>query len=459
MQRHAAHKRSLESAELLEASAYLKEQRDLHEEGLDDDDAGKGKGKKGQDVGVEKTKLNGVIATTTEKIGVIFKFLKEGFTSVSNEIDKHFEGMESPESVVTMKTELLSHSVTVEAHQTQTVNPDLKRWAARAKDAKTVREIKTVAAESKQMMQHLVAKPVKDLKACIGATKKYLATEKRKLKAQGETLAKAEPEVRAATPFHTIVTNSASLLPDCSSKSVFEAKGGNRVCLLDPLGNQDPGEALRSNACVKKAMKSCGAYMSTTGQPWAHENVMMATPAGKRIDGILRKGLDSLARTRMVLPDEDWAKKVYAFEISASAENHTIMSPTRFGCCEGRILLDGSETVCAIPMNGIEGDSLVQKRAFLNQMTIDAFQRFLEKTPNVFISKLTANNMVLIPSGFLLCVASHGSMVFRWSVSGDSVDSSRVRTTLQQLMKSYKEYMLPTHGVIQLTQFLIDQGL
>ena len=158
--------------------------------------------------------------------------------------------------------------------------------------------------------------------------------------------------------------------------------------------------------------------------------------------------------TKLQLPDEPWAKQLYAPEVCVLSDGACKTCSTTFGCLEGRIYLKGSDTVVGLPCQSVLGESWKAKRHTLCQLTVDQLQE-LAKTSNGFVLKLKADDMVLIPSGFIITnAADEATQYVRWPISSDTQDNYRVMHTLSTLLHEFSEVRNERTGYPQFLQFL-----
>eukprot|EP00927_Polykrikos_kofoidii_P065099 TRINITY_DN60895_c0_g1_i1.p1 TRINITY_DN60895_c0_g1~~TRINITY_DN60895_c0_g1_i1.p1 ORF type:complete len:788 (-),score=151.87 TRINITY_DN60895_c0_g1_i1:269-2575(-) len=444
MAREIAQRRSVEAAESLEAQSFEKPV----------DDAGVGTKGTRTNVGIEKTKLDGFVTLLRNKFQIASEGCSTSCDDLIGRINQHFSGQGMPESVATMKQDLAvaCHAV---KHQFENILVNtIESWAKRCKEADDVNAIKALTAEGHETAKHLKCKEHKDFTALQGKTKKFLTNDvwQQKLQARDASVVTSEAP---ANPTWTAMRDLAAQHDGVNSKSIYESKAGLRLSTFEALPGKDPVTALENTMGLKKVLKDIAAHMRSTGVPWANRQLSRQDPLAKHIEKILAKGFDAAVVTKMVVPDQPWAAEIYAPDILVSCAKHVAISATLNGCCEARVSLSGSETLVGLPYSRIPGNNMKDKRAWFSRATVDELSKLVNDAFG-FICTLCADSCVLVPSGFMLCSASHGSHTLRWCVAADAQDSSRVRNMVGEMLASYPELATPAHGFTQWHDFLVE---
>ena len=62
------------------------------------------------------------------------------------------------------------------------------------------------------------------------------------------------------------------------------------------------------------------------------------------------------------------------------------------------------------------------------------------QNPDAFVVKLEVGHLLALPSGYMMAIASIGSVTgVRWSMSSDEGDSMRVKDMLSRMMNDFPE--------------------
>ena len=192
---------------------------------------------------------------------------------------------------------------------------------------------------------------VKDFNGLKGKTKKHLAFKKRM---SGVKQQDAIEDEGPANPLHAVVSALQATEGDLS---VFEAKGGVRACHTFPKADAyDVCEELSRNNVVKKVVKTCKASQKQTGRSWTHSAVSHHDPKSKVLHKDTQKGLDPQFLNKHLLPDEPWAHKVYELDVVLTSKSHTNIAATHYGSIEGRLYLEGHDTVVGLPIDKVEAE-------------------------------------------------------------------------------------------------------
>jgi hypothetical protein len=240
------------------------------------------------------------------------------------------------------------------------------------------------------------------------------------------------------------------------SMSIFEAKAGVRACTV-PV-TTDVCESLRSNMIIKQNIKKVKKFAMQTGNPWLTSACAPGELKGKALWKLLQKSLDMNCCTRHILPDEPWSTKLLAVEIcnvDESTTRNVRVTGTHYACIEARVYLesDGYDTIAAIPFLKVPGNTWKEKRRNLSVLTGEGMTILIREAGG-FIMKPQKNDVVLLPSGFVMMSASRTCVYARWVVSGDQEDARRVSSMLESLITEFTEIRNPASGHVAFLDYL-----
>lgn len=293
---------------------------------------------------------------------------------------------------------------------------------------------------------------VSDFTTMAGKAKKHVVDFKKAEAKKGQLDIPAESAPQS--PLFVILNGLGDGHAETISKSVFEAKGGVRLAALDQRVEFDAAHSVKSNAYVKKCMKELAAHMANSGQNYSHI-LLREIPKVRKITSLLKKGFDQQLFTKHVLPDEPWAEKLLTYDIVGCAPGFTSILTTAFGGVECRLVLDGSEVIVGIPYGRVAGNTFAEKRVALTRMTIDNI-RDLITSAGGFATRVKASDdqIIMIPSGFVLLTASEGSKAMRWNVSADDADKARTKFMLSAVLASFPEFRQPSFSYSSFLEWL-----
>ncbi len=93
----------------------------------------------------------------------------------------------------------------------------------------------------------------------------------------------------------------------------------------------------------------------------------------------------------------------------------------------------------------VPGNTRKEKRRNLSVLTGDGMVTLIRETGG-FVMKPQKNDVVLLPSGFVMMSASNTCVYARWVVSGDQEDARRVSSMLESLITEFTEIRNPASG-------------
>mmetsp|Transcript_91675 Transcript_91675/g.238956 ORF Transcript_91675/g.238956 Transcript_91675/m.238956 type:complete len:766 (-) Transcript_91675:142-2439(-) len=455
--RDVATRRAMEAAEALEASGVAR--------------AGAGKGSEGKGggraapLGLEKTKLENAVRMTRAKLSEVVKTVSDQADEVIGRVDKLFPADGSGNrdgSVGETVQDVRAAKETALAlfNEGGECKRIVDEFAGSAEGVHSVLEIRAVLARAAAVHKAIKTENgVKAFFALVGRTKKWLAVQEREKGRQARAAGEAsEVSSEPKAPLTGILENFANMFPDACSNSIYEAKAGVKMASVAVASGKDPHEALRTNAMIKRHIKDCESHMKQTGQKWAAKTMEDTGAPGKRVRKIMKEGWDSMLLTTMVLPQLDWAKKLYAPQtLKYKAGFSNVLST--FNCCsEVSAVLSGRMVVVSMPISGIPGSTLKDKRHLLHMSPFDSLKQVYESTGGC-CKVASKDDTLLIPSGHLVLKAAlEESVAYSWAVAGDEADHQRVKSALEALMVSYPDMRAPAHGLSQFLEFLSDQA-
>ena len=453
--RDAAQRRSLEAAEALEAQQTAQDA--AADNDLDDAEGADGQ-KKGRkvNVGIEKTKLEGFVNVVHQKFTSAILDIAQEHAEISKRFDEHYKGGAVPAGVEQMKGELTLSLAEAKAEIEYTLSSRFQPWKTACTGATTLQAIKNCSQQGVPLQKDMKGTNMKAFYSLIGRQKKFLTNDARSKRNQSRA---AGAEVGNATPASPgwVVANAVLQSGDINvGASMYEAKAGVRVSTFVSKPGKDIVNGLRQNAAYKKVKKDLEKHMEKTGQSWSNKATQQAEPNGKKWLKLVKQSLDSNLFTSLVLPDQPWAKNIYAYDVVCSKDKHVASSFTQFASCEARVYLEGSEFLIGVPYEKLPGLDLKEKRRWLGQASVDDLKHAVELGGG-FAKWCKSDDCILIPSGFVLVAASQGCTMMRWAVGSDPQDSSRVRSMIGVLLQSYSELRAPQFPYSSFYDFLSQQ--
>ena len=109
-----------------------------------------------------------------------------------------------------------------------------------------------------------------------------------------------------------------------------------------------------------------------------------------------------------------------------------------FGCMEGRLVLEGTETVMGIPLDAVppRGPDFFQKRAWLQACSKEDLLTLVRE--NGWCVAHNNSQCPIVPSGFI-CVyfCAEKTKLIRWGISSDGRDTERVQVALNMQIEAF----------------------
>ena len=118
----------------------------------------------------------------------------------------------------------------------------------------------------------------------------------------------------------------------------------------------------------------------------------------------LRTGFDAQCFTMHNLPDQDWATRVTQPEYLMMTPFSVTVTSTHFCMVEARLLLEGEEILMALQYDKVPGVDFRDKRRYLLVVKDGGF---------IVKNAATDPRLCVIPSGFVVVVASSGASIVR----------------------------------------------
>jgi hypothetical protein len=149
--------------------------------------------------------------------------------------------------------------------------------------------------------------------------------------------------------------------------------------------------------------------------------------------------------------------KIYSPYFYGYARSYVAVQMPHMASMEARVLFEGVELVAGVPIEQVEGRALKEKRQNLTHMGYDRLRALL-KDSGGFAVRHDSDRLLVIPTGFLLIVASAACRGARWSLSGDVSDTLRMRLSLVGVLGSYPEMGNASTGYSQWKAWLDSMG-
>ena len=458
--RDAAQRRAVEAEEAMIAGEFVASAR-IGEGGMEQQGVGTA-----PPTCVQQSKADGQVNNLKASVAEMKKKLQQDVHETKEKANAYY-GKEhmNGEVAVKMKNDLDTKLAGALEFLTGLSDGPIARLGKRLTEAVAVADIKAVSEDVGGIRKRLKKEQVKALSDTLGQTKRFLTQSSRKSKrgARGDndedTLEElVEDTIPICSVLKAVVAQIEGNKDKYISQSAFVAKGGEKASAFRVEQGQEPMQDLAKNAVVRKRVKDVTEHMKNTGSRHSHMQADENSPDGKKVLKILRKGFASELRTRMTLPDENWGHNVFSPDVAIATEGYISISPTLFCTTEARVYLSGEEILCGSPYNNIQGNTMSEKRNYIESLTVDGLIKMLEESKG-WLTKTVEGECIMIPSGHLVInyVLSKPVMV-RGSVGGDDLDKNRVRAMLSALLECYPELNAPNQGLAQFHEWLIHIG-
>jgi len=446
--RSEAQKRAYENAEELAAcEAATKGEEDLAAGSDDDQHPAK---RSRQTLGLQKTKLLNTISTSLQKLEDLKADITKDKSLVIEKIKEIYADEEGQLPPANLE---MSNDVKAKCEQAITTISDtfMPQWVAlqtSAEKATSTGDVRQVGIDIKDAAKPSEHADIKAAKELLAGTKRHNtkeANKKQKGKDAGERGA-AVVSAPVSCPAHAVLVALAEKLvqPFNIALSLHEAKLGLRAAVVNAGKNRKgeflfPKEDIKKNFHVKGIIKNCKARNQKTGSTMVAGPMTDVSKMAK-VQKILKSAFDPHTQTKLLLPQEEWASRVYAPEIFVTEPGHQYTFPTNNATCEARLYLEGFDCVMGVPYEAVQGQTLRDKRQYLNSLPIDRLEQLMKDSKGFLTKTNEPDKLYMFPSGFLLVNASNGSTCIRWGVSADDTDTQRVRLMAHNIIQSHPEF-------------------
>jgi len=461
VQRDAALRRSMEAEELLRANDAAKDP-DIEE--VDGGETASG---------VLKTQTLACHTVLVAKMTQLLEDVAKQVDEVSTRLVARHASLtaagEDTAGIEQMQAELQEKHDKVKLHVNGTTKNQLDRYIIEIRTAKTTKALKTLKADAPQIQKNMRGDAQKDLAGAMGKVKKYLTTAEKSESGRGKTAKGGGLPVQSAvprSPLNAVMEAMADVEGFEMSTCVYEAKAGIKAAELIPVGNKEPVNTLAKCTAVKSLLKDVRLSLKTTGARWTHAPFNTQTPNGKKVQAIIRRSYDGQSTTRMVLPDLDWAHKLYSPDLVVENPGNCTVGMGHNCCAEGRLYLESEKhIVIGIPYNTVPGTTMSEKREHLSRSTVDSLHALMQTDSHCWKKCMTQADATFIPAGHMLVSAnlSDKELVYiKWSVSNggtDGSDNARVKMILEAFLKAFPELAAPSIGLSPFLDYLKDLGV
>ena len=423
-------------------------------EALQDDGFGEQRiGRPKHSLGLEKTKLRGLLNTSVQEHTDLLAAVKKDANSIVALVQADSDGEDATEESTELIEDLRSAEQKAVTMLETVVLGKFKLAEKKLTELQSVGQTKELVAEIKAIVANMKKGEVKQFAQMKTKTKKYLANV-----ARSSSTRKLGPVTAAVPTENPFYTNLRDIDFVNVATSVYEAKAGVRAASL--TDTNDIADVLTRNKLVKGHTKKCKLTSKHTGQNWITSACDPGTPACKALMKTISKSLDKVFTTAHILPDEPWAKKVQGLEIvyiNDTISHEVRVTSTHFASVEARVYLDGEtdDVIMGFPFEKVEGASWKEKRKSLKLLGVDDLKQLVTSTGG-FVVRPKKDSVVVIPSGFLMASASAECTYLRWAISSDMDDTRRVVFMLETLVAEFPEIRSASTGYSQLLEHLKD---
>jgi hypothetical protein len=200
---------------------------------------------------------------------------------------------------------------------------------------------------------------------------------------------------------------------------------------------KDPILALANQPKSKKMIKALGVHLQTND--WALLGVLDKPSKAKIKNTFLAGGaFNEQLFSEVAIPQENWALDAYAPFFFAFKENYVIVTVAHMGMMEARAIFEGTCLVAGVPYEAAPGQTMKEKQRSLATMGYDRLKTLIVESHGFAVTH-DSTKLLVIPSGYLLLMASAGCVGVRWSMSGDEADTLRVKYCLTNQLASFPE--------------------
>ena len=394
-------------------------------------------------LGLDNTKKANSAKIVRQRVKDFYEVVGSSFDDVAaSMLDQCAEeGQPLEGNPLEMHTDLTAKKIAAQKRFTQLVSA-VDKIIDGIRKSVTSRALKAVCVDLIE-----ASKYVKTWTQVLVSGKRFLskAEQTTKRKANHADAARAQMSTAPANPVWSSVITLCKEQPYNTSRSMYDAKGGHRIGLIDFLSGKDVLSEIKNNALIKRMLKDLATHMRSTGCTSAANPIRDVTKV-RRIEKFMRAGIDSMLLTRLVLPEQPWADKVP--ELFGTSDQFLLIPTTNNGCIEARAMLSGSESLVGFPYASVDGASFTEKRRTPSHMTVDALRQLCHQTGGFHVEMTEEHaGVYVITSGHITIIASTGARYMRWGVSSDENDNARVERMCVEIIKSFPECANPSHAV------------
>ena len=464
--RTAAMQRSLEAAEAVEAAQNVGD-----EDATDQEAEGEEKKAKRARVpfGVERTATENSVKLQQKKIEEMRKSMEEDSDKLFEDLKKLYAGEDGQleGGALQQWNELKEAKDQAQKAFETFLSQEFPGFIRRVEAATCPSDLKHVSSNMKERLSTFKkSEHVRTCRELLTKTKRSSTLEaKKQLKASS---AKGVSEGAGVTEgvrrpaFSSII--DALMLKHVGgyniTSSLYETKVGIRasrvVAETDKKGCSYVDE-IRKNQYLKTLAKGLTQGLQDEGKTHM-TTVLRGQPKRKKLEGLITKAFTRNMTSKLMLPDESWAHRIYQPELYGCTAVHSSIFPTNNGCCEARLFLSGSQTVCGLPLETIPGITLSEKRLAVANMTIDELSNFMTEKKGWCLHMGSVDDVVyFVPSGHLLLISSQDCIYLRWGVSADDQDTARVKCVCTSIAESFTEFRNASNPLGSFLAWLSEQ--
>eukprot|EP00928_Gymnodinium_smaydae_P033106 TRINITY_DN23809_c0_g1_i2.p1 TRINITY_DN23809_c0_g1~~TRINITY_DN23809_c0_g1_i2.p1 ORF type:complete len:745 (-),score=137.97 TRINITY_DN23809_c0_g1_i2:185-2365(-) len=410
-------------------------------------DDGKRKGKE-QSATLLCVRLTGDVKVVKQKLEDHVKSSKEAFESLQNDSEALPEDLQQSGKASVQEVELkLSELTTKVAHATTQISQTMDQIGL-ATDTSAMNALKR---KVDQLYRDLAKEVITPFGVKVRNTKKTLESSMRQFRSAQQ----ASPAVAAPSPPHPLIPILIRVDADVQdelSTSVFEAKGGHRMAVLEPA-QSDLKTKIETHAKVKKAAKAMTTHLLTHS---SGVDPITDVSAEKKLFKVLKDNFDPGLFTKMIMPaDTTWVSKVFPLQYYGFNPNVVYGNAAHMGLMEFRFCLEGEMIIFGVEYARIPGSTFKDKRSYLLQSNHK--QIFdIGKARYSFHHRQVPGQLVVLPTGFFYIYAAleKGCTGIRWSLRGDGQCTNRTQLMLEEMLSSHPELSNPSQGYSQFKDWL-----
>ena len=219
--------------------------------------------------------------------------------------------------------------------------------------------------------------------------------------------------------------------------SIYQAKDGATGAVAQSSARSGAVEAEVANLpFVKSGTKKLLDHVNINA--WGVSPFMSNSPQSRKLTRVPQGHFDPALFQRIGLPKQDWAHRVYQFELYGSRQHFEQTCLTHMCQCEARLAISGSAMYTfGVPSRAVPGEDLYSKRLYVSGCNADDLGGILRSG---FVVKQTPGQLVVVPSGFLVIMAGADDCIgLRWPIGGDHREVARVSNYIDDALTSFTE--------------------